>query len=367
MRSMIFYKLSDSIKPNLDIIRQSIKLNEKLRDLASRTANEIDNSPLFKELIEVIPTDGEWLGYENCAAVTRLYAVYESFVEALIVKWIEELPSLVPKHSDLDERIRETHIDNVSRILRERNKQRFDGLSLESAIYKLYCGVTNTQPYELLADAFIIHDRNLRKEDLEELLKNAGIHQLAWNWIKNNRNIKSFIRDVIQENTAEGLLKELIDYRNDAAHGLTINIILGGEELLQLCDFVEMVCESLSELATYQLLLKQEKQGKVVKIGIISEWFKNPQAGVAKIINLSNGKLKIGDKLFITSDSDCQLAEIISLAINGSLRQEIDLSLVTEVGVKFNIDARKNWCIYYASPLVVQKSILFKNKKIKRS
>jgi MAE_28990/MAE_18760-like HEPN len=347
---MIFYNLSHSIKPNLDIIRQSIKLNEKLRDLASRTVAEIDDSTLFKELIEVIPTDREWLGYENCAAVTRLYAVYESFVEALIIKWIEELPSLVPKHSDLDERIKETHIDNVGRILRERNKQRFDGLSLEAAIYKLYCGVTDIQPYELLADAFIIHDRNLRKEDLEELLKNAGIHQLAWNWIKNNRNIKSFITDVIQENTAEGLLKELIDYRNDAAHGLTINRILGSEELLQLCDFVEMICNSLSELVTYQLLLKEEKQGKVIKIGIISEWFKNPQAGVAKISNVSNVKLKTGDRLFLTSDADCQVAEIISLAINDNLYQEIDVSVTTEVGIKFNIDARKNWCIYYANP-----------------
>ena len=86
MRSTIFYNLSESIKPNLDIIRKSIKLNEKLRNLASRTVNEIDDSTLFKELIDAIPTDREWLRYENCTVVTRLYAVYESFVEALIVK-----------------------------------------------------------------------------------------------------------------------------------------------------------------------------------------------------------------------------------------------------------------------------------------
>jgi MAE_28990/MAE_18760-like HEPN len=91
MRSAMFYDLSNKIKPNLDIIRQSIKLNQKIRDLASRTANEIELSPLFKELIEVIPTDGEWLSYENCAAVTRLYAIYESFVEDLITAWIQEL------------------------------------------------------------------------------------------------------------------------------------------------------------------------------------------------------------------------------------------------------------------------------------
>ncbi len=343
MRSTIFYNLSDKIKPNLDIIRQSIKLNEKIRDLASRAANEIDHSPLFKELIEVIPTDREWLSYENCAAVTRLYAIYESFVEDLITEWIKELPRLVPKYSNLDERIKETHIDNISRILKERNKQRFNELSLESTIHKLYCGVIDAQPYELLTDAFILHDRNLRKEDLDELLKNAGICQNGWDWVKNSRNVKTFIRDVIQENTAEGLLRELIDYRNNAAHAISINIILGVDELLQLCDFVEMICESLSELATYQLLLKQEKQGHVMKIGKISEWFKNPQAGVARI---NNSKLKLGDRLFLTGNADCQMAEIVSLQINDISHQEINISLETEVGIKFNINARENLDIY---------------------
>jgi MAE_28990/MAE_18760-like HEPN len=343
MRSTVFYNLSDKIKPNLDIIRQSIKLNEKIRDLASRTTNEIDNSPLFKELIAVIPTDGEWLSYENCAAVTRLYAIYENFVEDLIAEWIKELPRLVPKYSDLDERIKETHIDNVGRILRERNKQRFSELKPSEIIGGLYKGVINAHPYELLTEAFTIHDRNLRKEDLDELLKNAGICQNGWNWIKNSRNVKTFIRDVIQENTAEGLLREIIDYRNNAAHAIAINIILGVDELLQLCDFVEIICESLAELATYQLLLKQEKQGQVIKIGKISEWFKKPQAGVARI---NNSKLKLGDRLFLTGDADCQIAEIISLQINDISHQEINISLETEVGIKFNINARENLDIY---------------------
>jgi MAE_28990/MAE_18760-like HEPN len=346
MRSAMFYNLSNKIKPNLDIIRQSIKLNQKIRDLASRTANEIELSPLFKELIEVIPTDGEWLSYENCAAVTRLYAIYESFVEDLITAWIQELPKLVPNYADLDERIKETHIDNVGRILRDRNKQRFSELKPSEIISGLYKGVINVHPYELLTEAFTIHDRNLRKEDLDELLKNAGICQNTWNWVKNSRNIKTFIRDVIQENTAEGLLRELIDYRNNAAHGISINIILGVDELLQLCDFIEMICESLAELATYQLLLKQEKQGQAMKIGAITEWFKKSQAGVAKI---SSSKLKLGDRLFLISDADCQVAEIISLKIDDIFHQEINISSETEVGIKFNINARDKLDIYYVN------------------
>jgi MAE_28990/MAE_18760-like HEPN len=346
MQLMIFYELSNNINPKIDIVRKSIRLNKKLRILIDRDVNEIDNSQLLQEVIAEIPKELAWLGYENCAVVTKLYAIYESFVEKIITTWIKELPKLVPKYSDLDDRIKEHYIDNVGRIFRDIKKQRFSDLKLDEIISKLYYCVTNHQRYELLPDAFTIHDRHLRKEDLEELFKNAGIISNAWEWVKNNRNIQNFITNNSEETTAEGLLKELIDYRNNAAHAdIVIDDILGSDKLLQLCDFIESICVSLSELITYQCLQKQEKQDKVIKIGCISEWVKNPKAGVLKISN-AKVKIKLGDRLFLTSKFDCQIASIVSLKIDDVFQQEINALSATEIGIKFDIDARKNLEIY---------------------
>jgi hypothetical protein len=121
------------------------------------------------------------------ASERQTVSLYECFVEKLTKTWVEILPRLVLKYPDLEEHIRDIYTDNISRILKERKKRRFCDLSNEQIVFGLYHGQSDTQPYSLLEKAFILHDRNLRKEDLELLLKNAGIHPNAWNWVKQNR------------------------------------------------------------------------------------------------------------------------------------------------------------------------------------
>ncbi|NEO58482.1 MAG: hypothetical protein F6K54_38790 [Okeania sp. SIO3B5] len=89
---------------------------------------------------------------------------------------------------------------------------------------------------------------------------------------------------------SEGELNQLISYRNEAAHGLVVQI-LGTQELLDLGYFIKALCQALAELVTYQIIQKQTSTGKAQEIGEIREWFKEPQAAVA-IINNSN--LSIG-------------------------------------------------------------------------
>lgn len=340
----MFDNLSANMQAQIDTIAKIVKMNRQLRNIAIQEPITLASFSSLQDLIKVLPSEEEWRVYEHCATVSRLYAVYESFVENLIENWVVELPRLVPRYSDLDERIQSTHIDNVGRILRERHKQRFSELSIDRVISGLFNGVSGNQTYELLVEAFILHERNLRTEDLEELFKNAGIHSNSWSWVKNNHHVKSFIDDNIAgENTAEGLLKELIDYRNDAAHGDIIDVTLSSSQLLELCYFIGAVCKALSELVTYQVLLKEEKQGQAKQIGKISEWFKKPQAGIVKI---SNVKLKVGNSLFLANDRDCRMAQIMSLQTNGIDRDEVESISEIEVGITFNIDGHNKLKLY---------------------
>jgi MAE_28990/MAE_18760-like HEPN len=341
----MFDNLSANMQAQIDTIAKIVKMNRQLRNIAIQEPSTLAAFPSLQDLSKVLPTEEEWRAYEHCATVSRLYAVYESFVENLIENWVVELPRLVPMYSDLDKNIQCTHIDNVARILKERNKQRFSELPLDRIISGLFNGVTGNQTYELLVDAFIIHERNLRTADLEELFRNAGIHPNAWNWVKNNHYVQNFIDDNIGgENTAEGLLKQLIDYRNDAAHGDIIDVTLSSSQLLEFCEFILAICKSLSELVTYQVLLKEEKQGNNTRqIGTISEWFKKPQAGV---VTISNVKLKVGDSLFLASDKDCRMAQVMSLQINDTDKIEVEALSDIEVGIAFNIDGRSNLKLY---------------------
>jgi len=345
----MFEELIEKASVKISTVRAIIKTNHRLRRIVFRDSlnkQKLAKNPEFAALIEVIPTEKEWEIYDRSAVVTRLYAIYERFVEDLISDWLRLLPDLVPRYSDLGEKIQNTHREGIGRLLIDIKKNRFQHLSVEKVVQGLSCGITDTGKYELLPDAFLLHEQNLRKEVLETVLKNAGIDE-AWKWVINHKEIKYFVEEVRgSQNTAEGELKQLVDYRNEAAHGV-VDEILGTQELLDLGDFVEALCKSLADLVTYNIILHQKDIGRVREIGKITEWFKKPQAGVAKVKEVT---LVLGESVFLVLVNDelsyCYSAKIESIQLDDISHNLVAITSETEVGLKFDRDARTGLTIY---------------------
>ncbi|VEP17195.1 conserved hypothetical protein [Hyella patelloides LEGE 07179] len=158
--------------------------------------------------------------------------------------------------------------------------------------------------------------------------------------------MKNFIEEIKGgQNTPEGELNELIGYRNDAAHGALIDDFLGFNALLELCDFVESICQALADLITYKVIKQKEIIGEAKKIGKITEWFQKPQAGVAKITDIS---LSINSNLFLVNENIayCQSAMIQSIKIEDESVNEAKVTDEMEIGLKFDVDAKLGLDLY---------------------
>lgn len=178
------------------------------------------------------------------------------------------------------------------------------------------------------------------------MFANAGIPN-TWNWVEKHRDIRIFVEEVLaSENTVEGELNELISYRNDAAHGAGIDSVLGSNTLLQLCDFVETLCQSLAELVTYQVIEQQNLIGQAKEIGQITEWYKTPKAAVVKC---EETILSVGESLFLVGESCCQLVTLISIQMDDLDQNTVKTTTGMEVGLKFDVDARKGLRLYRLS------------------
>jgi MAE_28990/MAE_18760-like HEPN len=345
----MFEDILQKVSVKISTVREIIKTNDRLRKIVFQDSSSKENlkaNPEFAALIKEIPSKWEWEIYDRSAVVTRLYAIYERFVEDLISDWLRLLPDLVPRYSDLDEKIQNTHREGIGRLLIDIKKNRFQHLSIEQVVQSLSGGIADTGTYNLLPDGFLLHEQNLRKEVLEAVLKNAGIDE-AWKWVTNHKEIKYFVEEVRNsQNTAEGELKQLVDYRNEAAHG-SVDEILGIQELLDLGDFVEALCKSLADLVTYNIILLQIDRGLVREIGKITEWFKKPQAGVAKVKDIT---LTLGECVFLVLVNDelsyCYSAKIESIQLNYLSQNLVEIISETEVGLKFDMNARKGLTIY---------------------
>lgn len=357
----MFQERLKTVNANISTVRSIIQTNDRLRAIAfgegtvTKQESENNTESIITILKQNLPDVTEWRVYDHCAVVTRLYAIYEHFVEDLVRDWVQRLPEIFPLYSDLADSIRDTHRIGVGRLLLDLTKNKFQHLSVEGVIRGLFSGVTGSQEkYELLPDAFLLHEQNLRRDALEKLFADAGIPK-AWSWVEKHRAVKYFVEEIrASENTAEGELNELISYRNDAAHGSPIDNVLGSSALLELCSFVEALCQALAELVAYQVISRQSSIGQAREIGQITEWFKKPKAAVAKVKEIT---LSIGDSLFLISEGRayCQLVKIESIKIQeGGVeveKEQVEITTESEVGLKFDTDARKELRLYILSDL----------------
>lgn len=125
--------------------------------------------------------------------------------------------------------------------------------------------------------------------------------------------------------------------------------ILATKKLLDLCDFVEALCQSLAELVTYQILLKKSSIGQAQEVGKVDSWL--DQIKVASVIleDLENTTcLSIGKKVYLVkkTSSYCSLATIESMQINKKPKKRVKISSGSKVGLKFNIDAQEGFKLY---------------------
>ncbi|MBE9036915.1 MAE_28990/MAE_18760 family HEPN-like nuclease [aff. Roholtiella sp. LEGE 12411] len=346
----MFQNILMTVRINISTVRSIVKTNDWLKEISFGAGVVIkqewheETELILGTLMQDIPKVREWRVYDHCAVVTRLYAIYERFVEDLVSDWLVLLPSLFPLYSDLEERIRNTHQTGVGRLLLELKKNRYAHLSIEEVMRGLFHGFTGEKQYELLPDAFLFHEQNLRRETLEKLFADAGIIN-TWGWVEKHRAIKYFLEEIRgNQNTAEGELNELISYRNDAAHG-SPDDVLGTNALLELCDFVETLCQAITELVTYQVIERKKSIGQAREVGKIIEWYKKHEAGVAKFEATT---ISVGSNLFLVSQgtSCCQLAIIESIQNNGISVSEVQTTTEMEVGLKFDVDAKKGLRLY---------------------
>ena len=350
----MYNNVFETASEEIETTRSIIKIHEKLRELQSIDIGDLPLS--FTELLEILPKRGNWTVYEHCSVITRLYSIYESFVESIIHEWIDRLPLIVTDYSQLDEIIRRSHAANIGELLTKmcNRKDDFKDTSVKDTLEGLYQGVSGNQNYQLLRDAFSAHEQNLRKDILEALFREAGIHDHCWAWVQKHPKVIKIITD--RESTeartrdTETRLRDFVQDRNEAAHGKVTTDksgLLNSRLLLELCDFIEVVCLSLSELVRYKTLDKQKQYNLVQQIGKIKRFRDKIQ--VAEVIFEEDTNILVGEEIYLIRDGDCsecQIAIIENIRIDGIDRQDAIVNDNMKVEIKLNIFTKEKAKIY---------------------
>jgi hypothetical protein len=324
----------------IDSLRRHLATSEALRaaihegTLTCKGESPCFHQPLFS--IEAAPDRLEWRVIDHCAAVTRIYAIYEQFAQEMI----REHLSLLQTHiafTGLPECLKTSYRKGLAEILHKKDGPRYGHLDLADLITQ-YDRALSGKPYQLEPVAMLMQEQNLRLPELKRLFAACGIENVDA-WIEKHRSVIAFfLKDGRLTASAEHEIKELIEYRNDAAHGsINIDELPGLDYLFEFCDFVSAICEALSERVQLTGLECLINAGRALRRGKVSECIKSDLVLISKV----TGSFKVGDTIYLCGDGYCMARYIVGLQVDDIDHSEVSLVEPTELGFAIDKPGRK--------------------------
>ncbi|MCI1267228.1 MAG: MAE_28990/MAE_18760 family HEPN-like nuclease [Saprospiraceae bacterium] len=271
--------------------------------------------------------------YSVSACVTRLYAIYENFVETAVSDYLDSLSECV-KFDLLPYELKTEYRMGISYILSKIDQGRYDHLTHENIIKWYYEAHSGIEPYKFVTNALTRHEQNFRLNILVNAFNRVQLKDLT-SWLSNHPNIKSLYPDDDSfYQLLEAEIKDFIQLRNDAAHG-SIDALEGRDSLNRHCEVIKALIISIGSYLRKNQLLNMLPTGKAREIGFVSECFPANGAFVAKL--KIGTEINLYQNIYFLDRTNCYSQPINSIRIN-------DESVIAakantdefEVGIKCN-------------------------------
>lgn len=319
-------------------VRKHISFSANLRNLTGAPSFDCkaDGEKCFNlsEVLNGAPDATNWKVIDHCSAVTRVYALFESFVLQVLREYLAFLSSSYTL-SALGVEFRAKYTRGIGQILLDHDKQRYQRLDIGSVLSAANDAIAGKAGYQLQPEALLRAEQNLRMPELQRLFGQCGLTGLE-PWIISHTAIKAFFAEQSRlSETPASELKQIVEYRNEAAHG-EVDDVLGADVLIEFTHFFEALCRSIVDFIQYDTLRRAKEIGRATVVGIISERF-SEDVVVAKV---TNATLSVNDGLYIFGRGLTMMAEVKSIRLNNADVQTAAITNETEVGLKIGVRAK---------------------------
>lgn len=185
--------------------------------------------------------------YDHCAAVVRCYATFENFVLNAVDEWVRWSLAHRPGPFLKLESVRARYESGFAEILRRRTATRFAGLNrarLAEGLTLLYADPVPVNP-SLSLEPFFAKQGNLTLAVVTTLFSAIGLGDPN-QWIAECTALQALCVD--EGFGVEEELKQLVERRNEAAHGSSLPTeILGTNDLVALVELLSRLCACLGD------------------------------------------------------------------------------------------------------------------------
>ncbi len=309
----------------LDSINTHIEVLKRIEII---TKQEIENEDI--KYIQSKQTDEKIFNYR--ANIISLYGAFECFIEEVFKEYIEQLRHIIPQYNSLNKKIKDNYFDNVAKLHSKLHYAKFSHIT-ELKIVQNLEKVIAQDNNEILAEPFLCNGGNYKHKIICDLMSSVGIDNIDCNII-----LLSPLSDLLLESTPNKeqqrkmvamRLEELVDRRNEVAHGAISDDIIDIDRFEEILKFTRAYCYSLNELLECELLECRWEQLPSMSY-IPTKVHRNSIAE----LKVTNFQLNIGDKLLIKRPKFPAYVEVevLGLRIKNNLTGTIEENDSIDIG-----------------------------------
>lgn len=321
------------------------KRTEAIRTIISFRAALSDYFPSEREwagaklqaLLKKVPDSQEWKVFDHTACFSSLYTAYESYIHNIIARAIADYQSF-ESYADLPDSLKVQHRIGIANITTKIDFSRYSHFSINALAEELHGCLNTSDKHSITPETIYMHENNINMQQLADLLNRINYRGIV-PWLDRSPIILSILSDSRSSQARiTSLLKEFVERRNDCNHG-EADEILGRDQLLFFCDFVDAICEAIYEFSHNALIGLNIDRGVQNVCGTVTEIFSDN----VSVLVASSGTFEVGKYIVCMGDGFCKKIKIESMRLDDvacssfSVISELELGLVTSVKLKKNV------------------------------
>ncbi|MEG5059866.1 MAE_28990/MAE_18760 family HEPN-like nuclease [Microcoleus sp. A2-C5] len=345
----------ERFKAEVNQIREYLKHIQYVSDVVGYAILEEDNEQIkallnrLKEHDRSFRTDQRIFEYK--AAIISLYGLLEKYVEIWIKEYLDSLSRLVPEYNQIDKKIINNHFELSLKLINtmiSRESPKYQHLTKEEVLKKLNTCIVSPTNYQINTEAFVLLSGNLKHNKIVELFTLFNI-DLNGELIKNenlNQEIGlSYDRiSRADKNILYNKINDLVERRNQMAHGSETLDSLDISELEPYIQFLEVYCQAIFE-TLFEKIIKQELIHTFQKIEKVVKIFSS------KILafEIENYTIRVGDMMIVeNAEGKLYKKPILQIQLDNIIHQELTISEKTNISVLVDPKIKDNQTFYIA-------------------
>ncbi|WP_163921848.1 MAE_28990/MAE_18760 family HEPN-like nuclease [Photobacterium sp. Alg240-V54] len=322
----MFQPLYDKTSQNIEVIKHLLDEHQRISSVATSVSQRRD--------IKI---------FSIASSVTRLYAVYESYIETILSDYLDSIADLVV-FSDLSDGFRTEYRLGISHILSRIDQGRYKHLNHEDIVNRYHTALNGGQPYQFVTDALVRHEQNLRFNIINNLFSKLGLDNFD-SWSSKHPLMAVFFEsDSVTKEMIENEIKTFVELRNDGSHG-EIDDLIDIEIMKSYCQFIISFLEVIRQFVSKNLIDLMVDKGLIIKLGKVTESF--GQNGAFILTAKKDTLISVSDKIYISSNNTFSSQYIDSIRLNDVQNETLEIiDDNLEVGLKCQTLIKNNSIIY---------------------